>query len=121
MKGGDSSGKSVSRGDPAESVANELFTIRLRRVTAGAYVFHATRRHTDHPRKASARNGNDKERIDSLVNHTIITVSVLVARERRSQTYRKMNWKKRWVSDAVTSPSLFSLDQGAAEDSYEAD
>ena len=36
VKGGDSSGKSVSRCDPAESVANELCTIRLRRVTAGA-------------------------------------------------------------------------------------
>ena len=33
------SGKSVSRCDPAESIANELFAIRLRRVTAGASGF----------------------------------------------------------------------------------
>ena len=36
VKGGDSCGNSVSRCDPAESVANELCAIRLRRVTAGA-------------------------------------------------------------------------------------
>jgi len=36
VKGGDSGGKSVSKCDPIERVANELCTIRLRRVTAGA-------------------------------------------------------------------------------------
>jgi hypothetical protein len=36
VQGGDSGGKSVSMCDPAESVANELCTIRWRRVTAGA-------------------------------------------------------------------------------------
>ena len=66
VKGGDSSGKSVSKYDPTESVANELFTIRLRRVTAGASVF--TRRHTDHPRKASARNGIE----ESLCLHPVV-------------------------------------------------
>ena len=38
------------------STANELFAIRLRRVTAGAKVFHEEAH--DHPRKSSARNGN---------------------------------------------------------------
>ena len=63
-----------------------------------------------------------KETLDSLVNQTLLTMSVQVARKRRTHTRRKMIYKnKGGRSDAVTSPALYSLDHGAADKASEAD
>lgn len=63
-----------------------------------------------------------KETLDSLVNQTPLTMSVQVARERRTRTRLKMIYKnKAGGSDAVTSPTLYYLDHDAAGKASEVD
>jgi len=51
-----------------------------------------------------------KETLDSLVNQTLQTLCVQVARERRTRTRRKITYKNKvGRSEAVTSPALFIL------------